>query len=246
VFGLASPTGKWREFGFGIIALAMLVILTQTSGSPAFSQYTCIGIGGWPCGYVGPFSGDYYGGYATVGCTPLTANGTCAVPQIAVETSYLVINNTSYVIDWANQSFQFGNRLVDRSAVSVTGRLDVIFYNKTAGSTYWIYYSNAYGLWNPQPRLRIENATLTAQSSTSCTTTLTFTVSGSSNGVWNLPMIPAGDCYTIANMPEQSATADSTGIPYSGALLLASSVAAFLVAALALAFIRKRRKAGPS
>jgi hypothetical protein len=122
------------------------------------------------------------------------------VPQIAIETSYLVIGNASYVIDWANKSLQSTNHFADGSTISVSGELDAIFYNKTAGSTYMIYYSNARGLWNPQPRLQIQNATLTTQTvSLTCTTTLSFTVSGPPNAVWNLPMIPAGACYTISD-----------------------------------------------
>ena len=219
-----------------MLGLCFQVALPATS-----SQYICIGLGGWPCGYSGPFSGDYYGGYATVGCTPPSANSTCAVPQIAIETSYLVVNYTTYVIDWANQSLQFNHR-PDGSTIRVMGRLDAIFYNKTAGSTYMIYYSNANGLWNPQPRFQIENATLTTQSAAStCTTTLTFTVSGTSNGLWHLPMIPAGACYTINNLPEQQpATVDRTGIPFQVIVIISSGLALILVATLAL--LRKRGK----
>jgi hypothetical protein len=118
----------------------------------------------------------------------------------------------------------------------------VIFYNKTAGSTYLIYYSNAKGLWNPQPGLQIENATLTTQplTTTTCTTTLTFTVSGPPNGVWNLPMIPAGTCSTINNLSEQqSATAGQTGALFRVIVPISSGLALIVVGTLIL--MRKRR-----
>jgi hypothetical protein len=138
------------------------------SASPP--QNTCIGIGGWPCAYTGPFTGEYYAGYATLGCTPTNPNSPCAVPQIVRVSSFLVISNASYVIDWANQSFQGSNGLADGSTISVSGNLAPILYNKTAGSTFSIYASNAKGLWNPQPQLEIQNATLTTQSIDSATT----------------------------------------------------------------------------
>ena len=225
----------------GLAFILMIGLLYQVPVAATSSQSTCIGVGGWPCGYTGPFTGDYYEGYATVGCTPLNQNGTCAVPQIAIQTGYLVISKATYVVDWANQTFQ-SLRPIDGSMVSVSGNLAPIFYNRTAGSTYMIYYSNARGLWNPQPGLQIENATLTTQSATTtCTTTLTFTVSGPPNGTWNLPMMPAGACYTINNVAEQQpATADRTGVPFQGIVLISSGLALILIGTLAV--MRKRRK----
>jgi hypothetical protein len=163
------------------------------------------------------------------------------VPQIAVERSYLVINNTAYVIDWANKTQGFSSGLVDGSTISVSGRLNAIFYNKTAGSTYVVYYSKAKGLWKPQPGLQIENATLTTQSTTStCTTTLTFTVSGAANGTWNLPMIPAGACYTVNGITQQSHTA-TMNLP-SWATILASGSVTLLIGGT-IGVLVKRRKA---
>jgi len=220
----------------------MLLGLCSQAPAAAPSQNVCIGLGGWPCGYTGPFSGDYYTGYSTLGCTPLNPNSTCVVPQIAIETSYLVIHNASYVIDWSNQSLQSSSRFVDGSTLTVSGRVMVIFYNKTAGSTYPIYYSNAKGLWKPQPQLQITNATLTTQPvAATCTTTLSFTVSGSSNGDWNLPMIPAGPCYTATNMTQQQApTPGSTDIPNWEPILALACVA--LIILVTLAFFIARRK----
>ena len=163
---LDTKVRKWKKSGVFIIALSVIGffcgLFYQTPLTLGLSsQYTCVGIGGWPCGYTGPFTGDYYAGYATLGCTPITPNSTCVVPQVATASSFLVINNTSYVIDWANQSFERNNQLSDGSTVSVTGDLASIFYNKTAGSTFQIYHSNVKGIWNPQPELQIQNATLT-------------------------------------------------------------------------------------
>ena len=220
-----------------IIALSVVWFLFEFSYSTPLilgisSQYTCIGIGGWPCGYTGPYTGDYYAGYATLGCTPIDSNSTCVVPQIAMVSSFLVINNTSYVVDWANQSFQSNNQLSDGGRISVSGELTPIFYNRTAGSTFIIYHSNAKGLWNPQPQLDIQNATLTTQSngsvttrsqsiSSTCTATLTFTVSGPPDGIWNLPMIPAGACYAVRNMAQQQSYVGNAHVSW---IILASSV----------------------
>jgi hypothetical protein len=156
----------WKRSGVFIIALIVAGFLFGLFyRSPLIlgvtPQYTCIGIGGWPCGYTGPFTGDYYAGYVTLGCTPINPNSTCVVPQTAIASSFLVINKTSYVINWANRSFQWNNPLFDGETVSVSGKLAPIFYNKTAGSTFLIYHSNVEGLWSPQPELQIENATLT-------------------------------------------------------------------------------------
>jgi hypothetical protein len=168
------------------------------------------------------------------------------VPQVAIETSYLVISNATYLIDWANESFQSSSRLVDGRTISISGELDTIFYNRTAGSTYPIYYSNARGLWDPQPQLQIENATLTTQSVTlTCTTTLSFTVSGPPNGVWNLPMIPAGACYTVTEItPQQSHTVGGMDIPIRAMLL--ASIGVVVITAATLAILTNRRKlSGP-
>jgi hypothetical protein len=166
------------------------------------------------------------------------------VPQIAIETAYLVISNAPFVIDWANESLQLAsNRLVDGSILSLSGTLSGIFYNETAGSTYMIYYSDAKGLWTPQPWLQIENATLMTQPvSTTCTTTLHFTLGGPSNAVWNLPMIPAGACYTVNDaFQQQSHTTGNTDLPSWSAVL--GSTAAILILAVALVFSRKRKLA---
>ena len=206
------------------------------------SQNTCVGIGGWPCGYTGPFTGDYYAGYATLGCTPINPSSPCVVPQIAMLSSFLVIKNASYVIDWANHSFQWNNQLADESTISVSGNLAPIFYNKTAGSTFLIYHSNVRGLWNPQPELQIQNATSTTQPIVStCTTTLTFTVSGPPNGVWNPPMIPAGTCYTIRNTAQEPHTVGSMDIPIPVTLLVSSAGVGVIIVGT-LVFLRKRRK----
>jgi hypothetical protein len=164
------------------------------------------------------------------------------VPQIAIETSYLVIGKASFLIDWANESFRSSNRLVDGSTVSVMGKLDEIFYNKTAGSTYMIYYSNARGLWNPQPQLQIENATLTAESvGLTCTTTLSFTVTGPPNGVWNMPMIPAGACYTVSSMGQpQSHVFDNMNLPTG--TMVSVSIGVLVIVAATLAFLTNRKR----
>jgi hypothetical protein len=227
--------------------------LTQ-SISASSPQYTCIGIGGWPCGYTGPFTGEYYAGYATLGCTPTDPNSPCVVPQIARVSSFLVISNASYVIDWANQSFQWSSGVADGSTTSVSGDLAPIFYNKTAGSIFMIYASNSKGLWNPQPQLEIRNATLATQSISSvttqlqsigstCTTTLTLTVSGPPNGVWNLPLVPAGACNTVSNMAQQQSYAvGNVDIPIP-VMVLASGVGGVgLIVFCALMFMRIRRK----
>jgi len=254
---LVTNVRKWDRAGVFIIALSVVWFLFEFSYSTPLilgisSQYPCIGIGGWPCGYTGPFTGDYYAGYATLGCTPIDSNSTCVVPQISMVSSFLVINNTSYVVDWANQSFQSNNQLSDGSRISVSGKLAPIFYNKTAGSTFIIYHSNAKGLLNPQPQLDIQNATLTTQSngsvtirsqsiSSSCTTTLTFTVSGPPNGIWNLPMIPAGSCYAVRNMSQQpSYSLGSADIPL---MVLAAGVCGVgLIIFCAVMFTKTRRK----
>jgi hypothetical protein len=146
------------------------------------------------------------------------------VPQIAMASSFLVIQNEPYVIRWANQTFQSNNQLTDGTTISITGDLAPVVYNKTAGSTYTIYASNLMGLWNPQPQIQIQNATLTTgTTSSTCTTTLTFTVSGTPNGVWNLPMIPTGACYTVQNAEQQPHAFGNVAIQ-NPVILLASLV----------------------
>ena len=234
---------KWRCSGVFIIALSVVGLVFQlffqTPLISASPQNTCIGIGGWPCGYTGPFTGEYYAGYATLGCIPADPDSTCVVPQIAVQESYLVIGNAPYVIDWVNETFQ-SNRLADGSTISVSGKLDPIFYNKTAGSTYMIYRSNAKGLWNPQPHIQIQNASLTAQP-VALTTTLSFMASGSSNGVWNTPMIPTGTYYAVSDSAQQHAI-NNLDIP-SGVMILAIAVGVGAILAGMLAFSRKRSSA---
>ena len=254
---LVTKVCKWKRSGVFIIALSVVWFLFGFSYSTPLipglsSQYTCVGIGGWSCGYTGPFIGHYYAGYATLGCTPIDSNSTCVAPQIAMVSSFLVINNTSYVVDWANQSFQSNNQLSDGSTISVSGKLTPIFYNRTAGSTFIIYHSNAKGLWNPQPQLEIQSATLTTQSNgsettqpqsitSSCTATLTFTVSGPADGIWNLPMIPAGDCYTVRDMAQQQSYA--VGNADISEMILASSVGgAGLIIFCAVMLAKSRRK----
>ena len=227
--------------------------LTPSISAPT-TQNTCIGIGGWACGYTGPFTGEYYAGYATLGCTPTSANNPCAVPQIARLSSFLVIGNVPYVIDWASQSFKMSNSLADGITISVSGDLASIFYNKTAGSTFMIYASNAKGLWNPQPQLQIQNATLTTQLigsvttqpqsiSSTCTTTLTFTVSGPANGVWNLPMVPAGTCIAVRNIAQQESYAvGNMDIPFTVVILASSVGGVSLIMICALMLMKNRRK----
>ena len=206
---------------------------------------TCIGIGGWPCGYSGPFTGNYYAGYATLGCIPTSSNNPCAVPQIAMASSFLVIKNEPYVIRWANQTFQSNNQLTDGTTISVSGNLASVVYNKTPGSTYPIYASNSMGLWNPQPQLQIQNATLTTgTTSSTCTTTLTFTTSGAPNGVWNLPTIPTGACYTVRNA-EQQPHAMGNVAAQNPAILLASLVGGVgLIVIGVVVFMKNRTKQG--
>jgi hypothetical protein len=203
--------------------------------TPTSSENTCIGVAGWPCGYSGPFTGTYSTGYATLGCIPVSTSEGCFVPQIAIMTSYLSINNASYVIDWANHTFQGNHQLTDGSTINVSGALTPIFYNKTVGATFMVYRSNAGMILNPQPEFAIQNATLT-QSSSTCTTTLTFTVSGPSNGVWNLPMIPAGACYTVVNLSQQSSTAGNVGSIQT--ILLASNVSGLILIFLGLLLMK--------
>ena len=117
-----------------------------------------------------------------------------------------------------------------------------------------IYASNTKGLWNPQPQLEIQNATLTTQSISSattesqsvgstCTTTLTFTASGPPNEVWNLPMIPPGACNTVRNMAQQQPyTVGNVDTPIP-LMLLASSVGGVgLIIFRTLMFMKTRRK----
>jgi hypothetical protein len=166
------------------------------------------------------------------------------VPEIAIEISYLASGNGTYVIDWANQSLQWNNRLSDGSAINVSGTLEPILYNKTTGSTYPIYYSNANGLWNPQPGFQIQNATLTAElAASTCTTTLTFTVSGPPNGTWNLPMIPAGACYTLNNVAQQPQATSNTGTQTPPSIVAIAGVAAFAIATFVLTLLKKRKHA---
>jgi hypothetical protein len=213
--------------------------------TPTSSENTCIGVGAWPCGYSGPFTGTYYTGYATFGCIPISAGEDCFVPQIAVMTGYLSINNASYVIDWANRTFQPNNQLTDGNTITVSGSLIPIFYNKTAGSTFMIYRSKAGAILNPQPEFEIQNATLMESTSSTCTTTLTFTVSGPSNGVWNLPMIPAGACYTVVNTAQQSYSASNASIPIQ-TTLLASNISGLILIVLGLLFLKKSRSKKPA
>jgi hypothetical protein len=152
-------------------------------------------------------------------------------------TSYLGINNASYVIDWANRTFQVNNQLTVGSTVSVSGSLVSIFYNKTLGATFMVYTSNAGTMLNPQPEFEIQNATLLESASSTCTTTLTFTVSGPSNGVWNLPMIPAGACYTVVNTTQQSS---NVGNPIQ-TILPASNVSGLILIILGLLFLKRSR-----
>jgi hypothetical protein len=165
------------------------------------------------------------------------------VPQIAMASSFLVIQNEPYVVRWADQTFQSNNQLTDGSTISVSGNLVPVVYNKTAGSTYPIYASNVMGLWNPQPQLQIQNATLaTGTISSTCTTTLTFTVSGTPNGVWNLPMIPTGACYTVRNITQQPNTFGSVAISFP-AMLVASLVGGVgLVVFGTLMFVKRTRQ----
>jgi hypothetical protein len=203
---------------------------------------TCIGIGGWPCGYSGPFTGNYYAGYATLGCIPISPNNPCVVPQIAMASSFLVIQNESYVIRWTNQTFQSNNKLTDGSTISLSGNLVPVVYNKAAGSTYPIYASNAMGLWNPQPQLQIQNATLTTGTMPStCTTTLTFTVSGS--GVRNFPMIPIGVCYTVRNITQEQPNGfGSVATPFPAMLLFSLVGGLGLVVFGMLTFVKRIRQ----
>ena len=244
MFSFSTPNA--RSVRFLVVALGFVFIfgfICRASTLATSSQNTCIGLGGWPCGYTGPFSGYYYAGYATLGCIPKEANGTCAVPEIAVETSFLVISNASYVIDWANQSLKWGNHIPDGSTINLSGNLATIFYNKTAGSTYSIYYSNAKGLWNPQPSLQIQNATLTTQSAASaCTTTLSFTVSGPPNAVWNPPMIPAGDCYAITEITQQQSHTTTNSNDINIVVGTMALVAIVVITAAAFAFLKRPDK----
>jgi len=153
-------------------------------------------------------------------------------------TSYLSINNASYVIDWTNRTLQVNNQLTDGSTISVSGNLIPIFYNKTIGATFMIYRSNPGVMLNPQPEFKIQNATLMESTSSTCTTTLTFTVSGPSNGVWNLPMIPAGACYTVVNVTQQSSNTGNVGIQ---TILLASNVSGPILIILGLLFLKRSK-----
>ncbi len=223
--------------GFSMLMFGLFYHPSPTSTS---SENTCIGVGAWPCGYSGPFTGTYYTGYATFGCIPISASEGCFVPQIAIMTSYLSINNASYVIDWANRTFQVNNQLTDGNTISVSGSLIPIFYNKTLGATFMIYRSNGGTMLNPQPEFEIQNATLMESTSSTCTTTLTFTVSGPSNGVWNLPTIPAGACYTVVNITQQSSNAGNVGIPIQ-TILLASNVSGLILIILGPLFLKRAR-----
>jgi hypothetical protein len=178
-----------------------------------------------------------------MGCIPTVPNGTCVVPLIALEASYLVIRNEPYVIDWANVSFPWSGHIADGDAISIAGLLTPIFYNKTAGSTYMIYYSNTKGIWNPQPSLAIQNATLSTQSvNSTCTTTLTFTVSGPPNVVWSMPMIPTGACYTIINTAEQQPhTPDDVNNP-TWPIVLAASGACIIALGIFVLLRRQGKK----
>jgi hypothetical protein len=247
---LGSPisTRGWKGPGV-FIALGLVTFIlgsfypapSTTASSP---HNTCIGIGGWPCGYSGSFTGNYYAGYATLGCTPISPNNPCVVPQIAMPSSFLVIQDEPYVIRWANQTFQSNNQLTDGTTISITGDLAPVVYNKTAGSTYPIYASNSMGLWNPQPQLQIQNATLTTGTISSCTTTLTYTVSGTPNGVWNLPMIPTGACYTVRNAEQQPYAFGNVAIQIP-AILLASLVGGVgLIVIGIVTFMKKPTKQG--
>lgn len=245
--GFPIPTRRSKGSGvFIALGLVMFILgsFYPTPSTTASSPHnTCIGIGGWPCGYSGPFIGNYYAGYATLGCTPISSNNPCVVPQIAMASSFLVIQNEPYVVRWADQTFQSNNQLTDGSTISVSGNLVPVVYNKTAGSTYPIYASNVMGLWNPQPQLQIQNATLTTGTiSSTCTTTLTFTVSGTPNGVWNLPMIPTGACYTVRNITQQPNTFGSVAISFP-AMLVASLVGGVgLVVFGTLMFVKRTRQ----
>lgn len=219
------------------------VFYTGPPISASSPRNTCIGVGGWPCGYSGPFTGKYYAGYATLGCTPISTSNPCVVPQIAMMSSFLVIQNESYVISWANKTFQSNNQLTDGSTLSVSGNLSPVVYNKTAGSTYPIYASSAMGLWNPQPELQIQNATLTATLLSTCTTTLTFAVSSTPNGVWNLPMIPIGACYTVQNLTQQQPNAvDNVAIPMPWTLLVSLVGGIGLVVLATSMFVKRARQ----
>jgi len=236
---------RWSSFGVIVIALGfsmlMFGLFYHPPQTPASSDNTCIGVAGWPCGYSGPFTGAYYTGYASFGCIPISANESCFVPQIAIMTGYLSINNASYVIDWANRTFQVNNHLTDESTITVSGDLIPIFYNKTLGATFMIYRSNAGAVLNPQPEFKIQNATLGESTSSTCTATLTFTVSGPSNGIWNLPMIPAGACYTVVNITQQSYSAGNVGIPIQ-TITLASNVSGLILIALGMLFLKRSKK----
>ncbi len=216
--------------------MLMFGLFYHPSQTSTPSENTCIGVGAWPCGYSGPFTGTYYTGYATFGCIPVNASESCFVPQIAMMTSYLNINNASYVINWANRTFEGNNQLTDGSIITISGDLTPIFYNKTVGATFMVYRSNAGTILNPQPEFEIQNATLTQSPSTTCTTTITFTVSGPSNGVWNLPMIPAGACYTVVNLSQQSSNAGNADSIQT--ILLASGL---ILIILGLVLMKKSR-----
>ncbi len=224
--------------GFSLLMFGLFYHPPPTSIS---IENTCIGVGAWPCRYSGPFTGTYYIGYATFGCIPISASEGCFVPQIAIMASYLSINNASYVIDWTNRTLQVNNQLTDGSTISVSGSLIPIFYNKTLGATFMIYRSNAGAMLNPQPEFKIQNATLMESTSSTCTTTLTFTVSGTSNGVWNLPIIPAGACYTVVNVTQQSTNTGNVGIPIQ-TILLTSNVSGLILIVLGLLILKKNQK----
>ena len=220
--------------GFSMLMFSFFYHPSPTSAS---SENTCIGVGAWPCGYSGPFTGTYYAGYATLGCVPISASEGCFAPQIAMMTSYLSINNASYVINWTNRTFQVNNQLTEGSTVTVSGSLVPIFYNKTLGATFMIYRSNAGTILNPQPEFEIQNATLMESVNSTCTTTLTFTVNGPSNGVWNLPMIPAGTCYTLVNTMQQPSNVSNS----IQTILITSNVSGLILIILGLLFLKRSR-----
>ena len=205
---------------------------TSPSISASSPHNTCIGIGGWPCGYLGPFTGKYYAGYTTLGCTPISTSNPCVVPQIAMLSSFLVIQNESYLISWTNKTFQSNNQLTDGSTLSISGNLAPIVYNKTAGSTYPIYWSTVMGLWNPQPEFQIQNAVLTGTLPT-CTTTLTVAES----------VTTIGACYTFQSItPQQPNAVGNVAIPMPWTLLVSLVVGIGLFVLVTSRFVKRARQ----
>jgi hypothetical protein len=146
-----------------------LYVFSPCRGLTATSSATT---GVWNCPMEPAFSagqnvtltGIWATGYETLGCVPLSGQGSCVVPQIAMLVEYVHVSLGGgywFVVQWkASPTVQISGG----QNVTVTGTLRAINYPSDPGATYPIYHlsnqTNGTALLQPQPAFEIINAVL--------------------------------------------------------------------------------------